>query len=68
MTTINSQEELLRALRENPKWKDAVRALILAEGVATTAGAVRRVRGGAEAGRRAGGSQRVWTGIQWLKR
>ena len=31
MTTINSQEDFLRALRENPEWKDAVRALILGE-------------------------------------
>ena len=31
MTTINSQEDLLRALRENPEWKEAVRALILGE-------------------------------------
>ena len=31
MTTINSQEDLLRALRENPEWKETVRALILGE-------------------------------------
>ena len=31
MTTINTQEEFLRALRENPEWKEAVRALILGE-------------------------------------
>ena len=31
MTTINSKEDFLRALRENPEWKDAVRALILGE-------------------------------------
>ena len=31
MTTINSQEDLLRALRENPEWKEAVRGLILGE-------------------------------------
>ena len=31
MTTINSQDDFLRALRENPEWKDAVRALILGE-------------------------------------
>ena len=31
MTTINSQEDFLRALQENPEWKDAVRALILGE-------------------------------------
>ena len=31
MTTINSQEDFLRALRENPEWKEAVRALILSE-------------------------------------
>ena len=31
MTIINSQEDVLRALRENPEWKDAVRALILGE-------------------------------------
>ena len=31
MTTINSQEDFLRALSENPQWKDAVRAQILGE-------------------------------------
>jgi hypothetical protein len=31
MTTINSQEDLLRALRENPEWKEGVRALIPGE-------------------------------------
>ena len=31
MTTINNQEDFLRALEENPQWKDAVRALILGE-------------------------------------
>ena len=31
MTTINTQEELLRALRENPEWRDAVRGQILGE-------------------------------------
>lgn len=31
MTTINSQEDLLRALRVLPEWKEAVRALILGE-------------------------------------
>ena len=31
MTTINSQEDFLRALQENPEWKEAVRALILGE-------------------------------------
>lgn len=31
MTTINSQEDFLRALRENSEWKEAVRALILDE-------------------------------------
>ena len=31
MTTINSQEDFLRALQENPEWKAAVRALILGE-------------------------------------
>ena len=31
MTTINSQEDFLRALRDNPEWKEAVRALILGE-------------------------------------
>ena len=31
MTTINSQEDFLRALRENPEWMAAVRALILGE-------------------------------------
>ena len=31
MTTINSQEDFLRALSENPQWKEAVRAQILGE-------------------------------------
>ena len=31
MTTLNNQEDFLRALRENPEWKEAVRALILSE-------------------------------------
>ena len=31
MTTINSQEEFLRALSENPEWRAAVRAQILGE-------------------------------------
>ena len=31
MTTINTQEDFLRALRENPEWREAVRALILGE-------------------------------------
>ncbi len=31
MTTINNQEDFLRALEENPQWKTAVRALILGE-------------------------------------
>ncbi len=31
MTTINSQEDFLRALRENPEWMAAVRAVILGE-------------------------------------
>ena len=31
MTTINSQEDFIRALEENPQWKSAVRALILGE-------------------------------------
>ena len=31
MTTINTPEELLRALRENPEWREAVRAEILGE-------------------------------------
>ena len=29
MTTINSQEDFLRALSENPEWRSAVRAQIL---------------------------------------
>lgn len=33
MTTINSQEEFLRALAENPQWREAVRAQILGEEV-----------------------------------
>ena len=31
MTTINTQEDFLRALAENPQWREAVRALILGE-------------------------------------
>jgi hypothetical protein len=31
MTTINSQEDFLRALAENPQWKEAVRAQLLGE-------------------------------------
>ena len=31
MTTINSQEDFLRALAENPQWRDAVRAQLLGE-------------------------------------
>ena len=31
MTTINSQEDLLRALAENPQWREAVRAQLLGE-------------------------------------
>lgn len=31
MTTINNQDDFLRALRENPEWKDAVRAQILGD-------------------------------------
>ena len=31
MTSINSQEDFLRALSENPRWKEAVRAQILGE-------------------------------------
>ncbi len=31
MTSFNSQEDFLRALKENPEWKEAVRALILGE-------------------------------------
>ena len=31
MTTINSQEDFLRALSENPQWREAVRAQILGE-------------------------------------
>ncbi len=31
MTTINSQEDFLRALAENPEWRSAVRAQILGE-------------------------------------
>ena len=33
MTNINSQEDFLRALEENPQWKEAVRAQILGEEV-----------------------------------
>ena len=31
MTTINSQEDFLRALDENPQWRDAVRDRILGQ-------------------------------------
>ena len=31
MTTINTEEDLLRVLRENPEWREAVRSLILGE-------------------------------------
>ena len=31
MTTINSQDDFLEALRNNPRWRDAVRAQILGE-------------------------------------
>ncbi len=31
MTSFNSQEDFLRALEENPRWKEAVRTLILGE-------------------------------------
>ena len=31
MTTINSQEDFLRALAENPEWRAAVRAQILGD-------------------------------------
>ena len=31
MTTINTPEEFLRALRENPEWREAVRAKILGD-------------------------------------
>ena len=31
MTSFNSQEDFLRALKENPEWKESVRALILGE-------------------------------------
>ena len=31
MTTINSQEDFLRALSENPEWRAAVRAQILGD-------------------------------------
>ena len=31
MTTINSQDDFLEALRNNPQWRDAVRAQILGE-------------------------------------
>ena len=33
MTTINSQEGFLLALKENPQWKEAVRTRILGEEV-----------------------------------
>ena len=33
MTTINSQEDLLRALAENPEWRAAVRAQLLGEDI-----------------------------------
>lgn len=31
MTTINTKEDFLRALSENPEWREAVRAQILGD-------------------------------------
>ena len=31
MTTINNQDDFLEALRNNPAWREAVRALILGD-------------------------------------
>ena len=31
MTTINNQDDFLKALRNNPQWRDAVRAQILGD-------------------------------------
>ena len=43
MTTINSQEDFLRALRENPEWREAVRALILGEEMLDLPAALQRL-------------------------
>lgn len=43
MTAINSQEDLLRALRENPEWREAVRALILGEELLNLPAALQRL-------------------------
>ncbi len=43
MTTINTQEDLLRALRENPEWKEAVRAQILGEELLNLPAALQRL-------------------------
>ncbi len=43
MTTINSQEDFLRALRENPEWREAVRALILGEELLNLPAALQRL-------------------------
>ena len=43
MTTINTQEEFLRALRENPEWREAVRALILGEELLNLPAALQRL-------------------------
>ena len=43
MATINSQEDFLRALRENPEWREAVRALILGEEMLNLPAALQRL-------------------------
>lgn len=43
MTTISSQEDLLRALRENPEWREAVRALILGDELLNLPAALQRL-------------------------
>ena len=45
MTTMNSQEDFLRALSENPQWKAAVRAQILGEELLQLPARFRRLRG-----------------------
>ena len=43
MTTISNQEDLLRALRENPEWREAVRALILGDELLNLPAALQRL-------------------------
>ena len=43
MTTISNQDDLLRALRENPEWREAVRALILGDELLNLPAALQRL-------------------------